>query len=444
MQGLFLLLIYIILFVLGLARPFVLAIGYVWTDLFTPQAVNSEIFESIPASMIMGAGAFVSFLLFARKDALRPTITTFLLIAFGGWMTLTLTWAAVPEYAWIKWDWAVKTVLFSAFLPFFFRSRVQIEALVLTVVFSVSGIAVPVGIKTLLTGGGYGWDVTPIFSPGAVLGEGNTLSLCAVMIIPLINFVARHSLILPWRRIRVVSCAGLVLGCIAAALGTFARTGLVSLITLGILLLWQTKRRVLVGTLMLLMGSSMLPVVGPAWMDRMQTIDSSEASAEGRIYAWNWALQYVLEHPLGGGLDAYRINAPAMRDISGGTITTAKATHSIYFEVLSETGFVGFAIWSMIIMVFYRNMYRLWKKTKGIEELEWLRYLLKSLVISMTVFLVGGAFLSIAFIPLFYYVVVLGLCLCEHHRVWQMDGQSERSLYFELASVRTPRGSAPA
>src|SRR5207249_8814392 len=148
------------------------------------------------------------------------------------------------------------------------------------------------------------------------------------------------------------------------------------------------------GTLMLLMGSSMLPVVGPAWMDRMQTIDSSEASAEGRIYAWNWALQYVLEHPLGGGLDAYRINAPAMRDISGGTITTAKATHSIYFEVLSETGFVGFAIWSMIIMVFYRNMYRLWKKTKGIEELEWLRYLLKMLATSMTVFLVGGAFRS--------------------------------------------------
>ena len=440
MQGLFLLLIYIILFVLGLARPFVLAIGYVWTDLFTPQAVNSEIFESIPASMIMGAGAFVSFLLFARKDALRPTITTFLLIAFGGWMTLTLTWAAVPEYAWIKWDWAVKTVLFSAFLPFFFRSRVQIEALVLTVVFSVSGIAVPVGIKTLLTGGGYGWDVTPIFSPGAVLGEGNTLSLCAVMIIPLIIFVGRHSLILPWRRIRVVSCAGLVLGCIAAALGTFARTGLVSLITLGILLLWQTKRRVLVGTLMLLMGSSMLPVVGPAWMDRMQTIDSSEASAEGRIYAWNWALQYVLEHPLGGGLDAYRINAPAMRDISGGTITTAKATHSIYFEVLSETGFVGFAIWSMIIMVFYRNMYRLWKKTKGIEELEWLRYLLKMLATSMTVFLVGGAFLSIAFIPLFYYVVVLGFCLCERQRLWQMDGQSKRSLYFESGSVRTRRG----
>jgi len=133
-----------------------------------------------------------------------------------------------------------------------------------------------------------------------------------------------------------------------------------------------------------------------------------------------------------------------MSAISGGTTTTAKATHSIYFEVLSETGFIGFGIWSMIVTVFYRSMYRLTKKAKGIEELEWLRYLLKSLVISMTVFLVGGAFLSIAFIPLFYYVVVLGLCLCEHHRVWQMDGQSERSLYFELASVRTPRGSAPA
>jgi O-antigen ligase len=207
--------------------------------------------------------------------------------------------------------------------------------------------------------------------------------------------------------------------------------------------LWQTKHRVWLGALMLLIGLGMLPVVGPAWIDRMQTIDSSEASAEGRIDAWTWAFQYVLEHPLGGGLDAYRINAPAMRAISGGTTTRAKATHSIYFEVLSETGFMGFGIWVMIVTVFYRSMYRLWKKTKGIKELEWLRYLLKMLVTSMTVFLVGGAFLSIAFIPLFYYVIVLGVCLCERHRVWQMGGQPERSLYFGSASVRT-RGSAPA
>lgn len=127
-----------------------------------------------------------------------------------------------------------------------------------------------------------------------------------------------------------------------------------------------------------------------------------------------------------------------------GRIITPKATHSIYFEVLSETGFTGFAIWSMIIVLFYLNMYRLWKKTKGIEELEWLRYLLNTLITSMTVFLVGGAFLSIAFIPLFYYVLVLGLCLCEHHRVWQMDRQSQRSLYLESPSVRAPRRSAPA
>src|SRR5438045_7479961 len=106
MQGLFLILIYISLFAMGLIRPFALALGYVWTDLFTPQGVNPDAFGSIPVSLIMGAGSFVVFLLLQRERTIRPSITTFLLIAFAGWTTITLLWAEVPEYAWVKWDWA--------------------------------------------------------------------------------------------------------------------------------------------------------------------------------------------------------------------------------------------------------------------------------------------------------------------------------------------------
>src|SRR5262249_44684499 len=154
-------LVYILLFGTGLLNPFVMALGYVWTDLFTPQAVYPEFFERIPVSLMMGAGAVTSYLLFGAKN--RPPIsgTTWLLVIFGAWMSMTLLWAEVPEYAWIKWDWAVKTVVFTAFLPLFFRSRVQIEAFILIIVLSLGGLICPAGVKTFLTGGGYEFDLVP-------------------------------------------------------------------------------------------------------------------------------------------------------------------------------------------------------------------------------------------------------------------------------------------
>ena len=69
----------------------------------------------------------------------------------------------------------------------------------LTIVLSTAGIIAPVGLKTVLTGAGYSHDMIPFVGPGTALGEGIMLSLCAVVIIPLILFAARHCvMLLPW------------------------------------------------------------------------------------------------------------------------------------------------------------------------------------------------------------------------------------------------------
>lgn len=431
MQGIFLFLIYIVLFTFGLAKPFAMALGYVWTDLFTPQDVDPALLGRFPVSLVMGAGTAVSYLLFGSKD--RPPLsgTTCLLIAFGGWMSMTLLWAEVPEYAWLKWDWAVKTVLFTALFPLFFRSRIQIEALLLTMILSLGGLLCPVGVKTLMTGGGYQLDylVPIVVGTGAGLGEGITLALYAVLAVPLIISVIRHSVILPWYRPRIIGCTIVIICCVAAALGTYARTGLVSLVVLGTLLLLQAKRRMVLGTVMALFGLCLLPVVGPAWLNRMDTISASEPSAAGRVDAWIWTLDYVGDHPLGGSFDAYRINAPAMEAISDGRVTIAKATHSIYFEVLSETGIIGFSIWIIILLAFYRNMWRLVKKTKQQKELEWLNVLTKMCLISMTIFVVGGAFLSVAFLPISYYLIAIGQCSSAYYRSWAKSNEPRARLF---------------
>ena len=136
---------------------------------------------------------------------------------------------------------------------------------------------------------------------------------CVVKLVYGCSVNSRTIIFLPWSRARVVGCTALVITYIAATLGTFARTGLVSLLLLGILLLWQSKRRVLVGAFMLLTAACLLAVVGPEWQARMETIGTSDASAASRIDAWTWALQYVQEHPFGGAiLYSRRTNYPAI------------------------------------------------------------------------------------------------------------------------------------
>ena len=103
---------------LGVVSPFILTLGYVWTDTFYPQWLSFALFQGAPLSALMGISAIGGYLLLDRRAPPRPGLMFLLILAFAAWMTATCSWAAVPDQAWIKWNWAFKTVLFSAFVPF--------------------------------------------------------------------------------------------------------------------------------------------------------------------------------------------------------------------------------------------------------------------------------------------------------------------------------------
>src|SRR5579883_2497129 len=89
---------------IGTISPFVLTLGYLWTDLFYPQWLSLSLFEGAPISALMGAMAIGSYLLVDRRSPPRPTATLLLCVLFCGWMTLTTTRAVLPDLAWTQWD----------------------------------------------------------------------------------------------------------------------------------------------------------------------------------------------------------------------------------------------------------------------------------------------------------------------------------------------------
>jgi probable O-glycosylation ligase (exosortase A-associated) len=419
MRSVFLLAIFLALLGFGLRAPFVLVLGYVWVDLVTPQRIAYVILDSMPVSLIYGGAAFFAALLPKSDPSIRLRPTLVLLVIFAAWMTLSLLWAAVPEAATEKWSWAIKTVLFACVMPYLIRTRVQLEALVWTIVICGMAHCIPFGAKVVLSGGGYG-KALGLAAANSGLGEGSTLAMFATMLVPLCWFLMRHSTIVPLTRLTKLMLGGFALAAILTALGTYARTGLVAIGILALCAISVSKRKALLLTTVgavALVGSVL---VADKWMNRMETLGSlgTEDSAMGRLAVWRWTLEYVGAHPLGGSFGVYRINTYEMVLEDGRLFTVAaKAFHSIYFEVLGELGIPGFILFVLIALSVITTLAH---ARRSAASDRWLKDLSGFVLTSLAVFLVSGAFIGVGFQPYFYYLASIAVTihnLCMRRRM---------------------------
>ena len=423
MQGIFLLLIWAALVGLGMRAPFVFGLGYIWVDLFTPQMVNPEILGLFPVSLIMALGAVGGYLLADRRHPPGPRLGIVLALVWAMWITLTTTWAVMPDSAWEKWDWASKTVLFSAFMPFLFRSRAQIEAAVLAIVLSIGAYAIPFGAKTLVAGGGYG-QALGLLRVNFALGESSTLAVDCVAILPLLAWLARHSQIMPRivpqfvGRLRLLSAAylGLAAAAVLTTLGTYARAGLVSLGIFAVFHWWASKHKILLAAGFCAAGIGLFTLMGDRYSGRMSTIadPTHEASASTRLAVWAWTYNYALANPLGGGFDVYRINHLDYEVGDQEVTEQARAFHSMYFEVLGEQGFVGAGIFAGMIATFFVGAWRVTRRARQLPELAWAGDLAKAMTVSALAYFAGTAFIGVAFQPFHYYLFALTVALLNH------------------------------
>jgi len=427
MRSLLLLLIFLGYTTIGIGVPFIATLGYVWVDLLRPQHLAWGILTSVPVAFVLFGSAFIGYLLFDRRSPPKVGALMIALAVFVFWVTMTTLWAEVPDPAWVKWDWASKVLFFAIFVPFVIRSRIQIEAFLLTFLFSVSGVAIAYGVKTLMTGGaGYGQKYALNLGHFG-LGESSTMAVACVMLIPVIFYMAKHSLIL--RNIPALKylSLGLVFLFILATIGSHARTGLVAGAAVAGVYFLLSKRKMLFGIVTAFMVVLSIPFLTSDWSDRMQTITTFEqdASAAGRIGVWIWTLEYVASNPLGGGFDVYRINSfdlPVVQVDENGERSvvmmpkSSKAFHSNYFEVLGEHGIPGLLIYLVILYLTVMGFWRLRKMEKQGLVPNWIGDLSTALLIGTIGFLVGGAFVGIAFQPIFYHFASMAIALQQYVR----------------------------
>lgn len=408
--------------VLGLRRPFLWVLAYLYIDILAPQKISYHLLASLPISLIAFVLAFAGWVLIDNKQDSRFTLRQGLILVLLSYCAVSTTLADFPIEAADKWGWVWKALVFAMFLPLTLRTRLRIEAAALVMVLAAGAIVIDGGIKTVLGGGGYGM-LRLFVGENAGLYEGSTLSMVAVAIIPLIRWLARHGTLFERGKAVTLFALALTFASLLIPIGTETRTGLLCIALLGILALRTVKRRFVYVSLMALVALAAIPFLPETFTKRMNTIENhqSDQSASTRVAVWMWTLDYVAEHPFGGGFDAYRSNKIKVQTSKvsgdGNNVSVAaeestdqsRAYHSSYFEMLGEQGWPGLGLWLWLQALGLWQMERIrrrWMRRTGPGE-TWQAPLANALQQAQLVYLAGSLFVGIAYQP--FIMMLIGL-----------------------------------
>ncbi|MDI1296102.1 MAG: putative O-glycosylation ligase, exosortase A system-associated [bacterium] len=446
-----------VFFLMGFRRPFLLIAAYAYIDIVSPQRLSYFLLNSIPISAIAFVLAVGAWAVVDDKKDCRFSMRQILLLVLLAWCGYTTATADFPLNAITKWDWVWKAIIFAVFLPLVLRTKLRIEALILFMVLCASTIIINGGMKTALSGGGYG-VLNLMVENNSGLYEGSIISCVAISLIPLILWLAHHGTIFPpdWR---VKGFAYALCGaCMLMPIGTEARTGLICIVILAGLMLVRSKKRFVYGPLMLVAALCAVPFLPASFTQRMSTIEnhSGDESASTRVAVWMWTLDYVKQHPGGGGFDNYLQNSFtyfAQSEVGDGDAKRierrlvtdhGRAYHSAYFEMLGEQGYFGFFLWALIHGICFirtESIRRTYRKRDAPGE-AWVAPLAVALQQGHIVYMFGSLFVGIAYQPFIFMMLSLQIGLDTYLSRRRKDEARQPMIAAQLNNAQT--GAPPA
>jgi putative inorganic carbon (HCO3(-)) transporter len=409
----------VIVFFAGLRRTFVWTLGYIWLDVFRPQLVDPSAFEETSLLMVFGILSIIDIAIHSRKSlraGWRGLGAVGALLLFAAYVTYTTSTAIVSESAEFKWRTTVVTIIYTAFLVTRLADFRRVALVILAVVSAASVNTVSAGLKTMSGGAGYMHSMG-ISSKNEFLSESSTLAVFAVSLLPMMWAVLRSSVLFrsdtKWNAIGVVFTAVFLAG----SIGTFARSGLVALIAISLLFVFTAKHKLKAGVALVAISLATASLLFTnTWYERMGTISnfSEDQSAGNRIKVWTWIIEYANQNPMGGG---FRVTERSVITLNENPLTGESETrvgvsaHSMYMEVLAEQGYVGLALYLIVLLP---AVFGLLRAAQG-------RYryclssshasLCKGMFLGWVGVLSGGAFIGIAYFSVLYYMLAISIAL---------------------------------
>jgi probable O-glycosylation ligase (exosortase A-associated) len=383
-------------------RPYIGVLMWVWVSVMNPHRLSYGFAYSFPFAFVVACVTVLALLATKddRKLPMTPIIIT--LFTFTAWMCITTLFSMWPDESFVMLQRVLKTMAMTIVTVMLIKSKEQIYQLIWVLVGSLAYYGVKGGVFTILSGGH-----SIVWGPeGSYIEGNNELALGLITIIPVMYclFMNYQN---KWIK-RGMALAMLLCG--ASALGSYSRGALLGICAM-VLFLWvKSPKKVVVGLLIVTLLPIGIMSMPDKWSQRMETINTykEDDSAMGRINAWWMAYHMALDRPLGGGFEIYNrtafgLYAPVPTDVH--------AAHSIYFQVLGEHGFVGLGLYLLLAFLTWRKGAWIVKQAAKRDDLKWAANIATMLQVSMVGFATGGAFLSLVYYDVPYYLTAIMVSL---------------------------------
>lgn len=386
-----------------LRRPYFGILLWVWIGIMNPHRLTWGFAYSLP----FAATAAVLTLIAMTYGKPRPSFpfnapTKFLLL-FIAWTGITTIFAIHVEPSAELFFRAFKTFFMTLLALAIIQERKHINALVWVIVASLCYFGIKGGLFTLSTGGAYRvWG-----PPNSLIFGNNELAVALIMAVPLLYYLSLQT-------DRAWIKGGLYLAMLltsVAAIGSQSRGAFLAVLAMIGALSWKSKHKFKIALALSVLIPVFLTFMPESWWSRMNTIRAYEedSSAMGRILAWKMAWNIAADRITGAG---FATSTRYIYDLySPDPTAPLLVAHSSYFQVLGDHGFIGLFLYLMLGISTYRLAGSLKKLTQDREDILWIRDLGRMIQVSFWGFFVGGAFLSLAYWDIPYYLLVLVVAL---------------------------------
>ena len=378
-------------------RPYVGILMWVWISVMNPHTQGWGFATTFPFAALIAAVTLVSLIFTKHSKNLPFTSVTWFFIAFVMWMNVTTLFALYPEESYEQWVKVIKIMLMTFVTLMLIKTRWHIHLLICVIVFSLGYYGVKGGVFTVATGG-----EDKVWGPeGTFIGGNNEIALALIMTIPLMHYLqmtsskkwVRHSL-----TFAMILCA-------LAALGSYSRGALLAIAAMGGFLWLKSQHKFRIALFVFVMALPALAFMPDQWGERMDTINAYEEdlSVKGRFNAWWMAYNLAKERPLVGG--GFEVSMPELFWLYAPDPEDLHAAHSVYFQALGEHGFVGLGLYLLLALSTWRTGSWIIRNTGKREEYRWAYNLATMIQVSLIGFAVGGAFLSLLYFDVPYYLM---------------------------------------
>ncbi len=313
------------------------------------------------------------------------------------WFSITTVFAVYRDVALDLWIFFSKLALLFLITTWVTNDRSKLNALIWCVIIGTSVFAIREGGASILSAGKH------IISgpPGSSFNGNNEIARMWGLVLPLVLFMTYHANSV-WTRL---GCYVLAFFFIVALFASQSRGAFLALaVAFGYLFLKSQRKMffsisvAVVAGLILLVTSDTLQ---ESMTSRYSTIDDygEDRSFQGRVFAWNFAIDVVKNSPvMGDGFGAFR----GAIDHTG----TWKDAHSIYFEPLAEHGFIGLLLFLSLGVAAFFKLNKIIKTCSSDYTKYWERDLAIFLKSSLIFYFVGGIVISHTYFETYYFMLM--------------------------------------